>query len=285
MFESSLEAMLLASPEGKIFRANQMACRMLQRTELELMECGLGPHLDFEDPRTMELLAERQRQGRVMGELQLLQKNGEKFPARFSSALFRDEMGKLWAVINLQDRTAEILQEEKLRGDLNRMAYLSQMDFLSGVLNRKGFLDRLAKEMERAKREHASLGLILFDIDAFKNINNQHGRRHCDHVLKEFVEDLSNDLRPYDTFARYGGDEFVACLPGTNYENTCIVAERLRSGLEKRTIELDHVKVQLTASFGVAVYEDYEKSIDALISEAESNMLRAKSEKNMVCGY
>ncbi len=162
-----------------------------------------------------------------------------------------------------------------------RILDLAYLDPLTGVLNRRAFIERIEGEINRTVRGSAPLSLILTDIDHFKQINDTYGHQAGDLVLRHFTEQLSGSARSYDFVGRYGGEEFVVCLSGANDHQAKLVAERIRKGVEEMTIMPPNrsQSIQITASFGVASYElESDESVDSLIRRADEAMYRAKRE-------
>lgn len=168
-----------------------------------------------------------------------------------------------------------------------RILELANTDALTGKLNRRAFMERTDQEIQRSFREEAPLSLILTDIDDFKKINDRHGHQVGDLVLQRFTEQLSKSLRPYDFVGRYGGEEFVVCLPGADISQAGSAAERMRRRVEEMKITLpdSSQSIQITGSFGVASLSVGSKeTMDLIIGRADENMYRAKREgKNRVC--
>jgi len=169
-----------------------------------------------------------------------------------------------------------------------RILNMAYIDPLTGVLNRRAFMERIEGEINRTVRGNAPLSLIFADIDHFKQINDEYGHQAGDLVLQHFTEKLSGSARSYDFVGRYGGEEFVVCLPGAHDHQANLVAERMRKGVEEMTIMLTQntQSIRITASFGVASYElESEESVDSLIRRADEAMYRAKREgRNRVSG-
>jgi len=164
---------------------------------------------------------------------------------------------------------------------------LATTDFLTGVLNRRAFMERMEVEINRSGRENTCLSLIMADIDHFKKINDAYGHQVGDVVLQNFAEQIRKSSRPYDFVGRYGGEEFVACLPGANASQTGAVAERMRKGVEEMRSMTQHLSeaVLITGSFGVScLKEGSEEDMDSLIRQADEALYRAKlGGRNRVC--
>ena len=169
-----------------------------------------------------------------------------------------------------------------------RILELANTDALTGLLNRRAFMEKMTVEMIRSSRNRTSLALILTDIDHFKAVNDTYGHQAGDLVLQRFTGALSGMVRPYDFIGRYGGEEFVVCMPGLGAAAALSAAERLRKGVDGMEIlSPDHERpICITASFGVAIQSNgSEEGIDALIKRADEALYQAKHDgRNRVCG-
>ena len=168
-----------------------------------------------------------------------------------------------------------------------RILELANTDPLTGLLNRRAFLERMEQEMSRAQREKKPLSLILADIDHFKSVNDTYGHQIGDLVLQRFVGQLTTSTRPYDFLGRYGGEKFVVCLPGGDGLQAASVSERIRRQVEDMEIMLpdDSRSIRITASFGTASNSiESGKNIDLLIKRADDALYLAKDKgRNCVC--
>jgi diguanylate cyclase (GGDEF)-like protein len=160
----------------------------------------------------------------------------------------------------------------RLRMQQASLERFATVDELTGSPNRRIFLERLRSEIDRCSRLDTLLCLVFVDIDFFKRVNDEYGHQVGDAVLKEIYARLEESLRPYDFVGRYGGDEFVMALPGTDAEGGVAAAERLRLSVREGA----HGKpAGVTISLGVA---QLEKGMDAdqLLGNADAALYRAK---------
>lgn len=154
-----------------------------------------------------------------------------------------------------------------------RLHHQANMDFLTGLWSRRFFVECAEQEIERAHRYSQPLSLIHFDIDKFKDINDHFGHSTGDEVLREIGTCVLRLLRQSDMAARYGGDEFVVLLPGTELEEATQTAERIRYALQTDTNvdDIDGIQVSL----GV-VQLGSKENMASLINRADRAMLEAK---------
>ena len=160
----------------------------------------------------------------------------------------------------------------------------SVTDELTGLANRRAFDDALASEIERAKRFGSDLGLVLIDLDNFKNVNDTYGHQQGDLVLREVARVLRDGSREIDFPARYGGEELAVVLPGTDLEGAFQRAERIRVQIGQVPIaRLDGVgTLSVTASCGVAATRSTDADGRLLVKNADGALYEAKrAGKNM----
>jgi diguanylate cyclase (GGDEF)-like protein len=163
---------------------------------------------------------------------------------------------------------------------------LAIIDGLTDIPNKRYLFEFLSRELSRAHRHKRPLSVLLFDIDHFKAINDQHGHLCGDHVLREMVQQLKGIIRSDELLARYGGEEFAVVLPECGVDNARIVGERIRALVEKHPFHFDDQTVGVTISVGVASVESGE-SIEPsqLIDRADVKLYEAKhAGRNQVCG-
>ncbi|MCW2246723.1 two-component system chemotaxis response regulator CheY [Azospirillum fermentarium] len=180
--------------------------------------------------------------------------------------------------INAAHLKARLTAGVRIRAMHEQLLHLALTDGLTGILNRRAFLDRADQELARARRTKRPLGLVMADIDHFKRINDTHGHAAGDAALKRFVTGCKVNLRVSDVLGRLGGEEFAILLPESDRAGCVITAERLRKAVERLDLEFEGARIPITASFGItalALNEEGE-SITAALQRADHALYRAK---------
>jgi diguanylate cyclase (GGDEF)-like protein len=156
------------------------------------------------------------------------------------------------------------------------LAHQALHDQLTGLPNRALFLDRLGVALERARRSGTQLAVMFLDFDNFKLINDSRGHAVGDRLLTALGERLSTLLRPMDTVARFGGDEFTFLFEDlTSEREVVLIADRICQAASP-PIDIDGVELSVTVSVGIAMVADPTVSPDTVIREADAAMYRAK---------
>jgi len=183
-----------------------------------------------------------------------------------------DDDNEVYALLGV---STDITERKHLEDKLHQLA---MMDGLTGLFNRRHFLELAEKEARRTGRYSQKLGFLMIDIDHFKSINDIYGHAAGDRALQEFAEVLESVVREADFVARYGGEEFVAALPETTLPGSGVLAERIRAAVEKIEVTTDDGQVvKFTASIGgthLLEGDDAEKALsraDKALYEAKSN--------------
>ncbi|MGA9761041.1 MAG: diguanylate cyclase [Gaiellaceae bacterium] len=166
----------------------------------------------------------------------------------------------------------------RLEEALREQEQLAVMDSLTGLYNRR-FLDaELQLELDRSARSHAPVGVLLCDLDHFKQINDEHGHLVGDSVLREVARRLLNAVRNGDLVARYGGEEFVVLLPGGGKEKLWEIGERCRRAFEVAPFQLPHNhEAFVTISIGGACWPDDANTPRGLVGAADAALYSAKA--------
>jgi two-component system cell cycle response regulator len=153
---------------------------------------------------------------------------------------------------------------------------LTIVDGLTGVNNKRYFLEYLEREMGRCHRYGRPLTLMMFDIDFFKKINDVHGHLAGDYVLRELAQTVKRMVRKEQCFARYGGEEFALVVPEDGLEKARIFAEKIRRTIEEKQFSFENQDIPVTLSIGVA--DMTPDMVDPLqfIKVADANLYKAK---------
>ncbi len=147
-------------------------------------------------------------------------------------------------------------------------------DSLTSLWNHAAILDKLEQEVSRAQRQHLALGVLMADLDLFKQINDAHGHATGDEVIRCVAHAFKNLVRPYDAVGRYGGEEFLFVLPGCDADSTMGLAERLRE--EVASLKFGK-NLAVTVSIGATAREGtYPTLASALLHEADAALYHAK---------
>ncbi|MBU3736151.1 MAG: sensor domain-containing diguanylate cyclase [Methylobacterium sp.] len=181
----------------------------------------------------------------------------------------------------LQAVVRDITERKHLLKDLERQAHL---DYLTGLHNRGYFMHLAEIEVARAVRYSSHLSLMMMDVDNFKKVNDTHGHKAGDLVLKKFAEICHDTLREVDIIGRIGGEEFAVLLPETDIDEAMEVAQRLRQKIASTKVGIDHgLPLRFTISIGVSALSPNRENLDVLLSFADKALYLAKeSGKNRV---
>jgi len=191
------------------------------------------------------------------------------------ACVFRRQLGELRT--RLQDRNEELQQL------VNQISRVAEVDDLTKSYNRRRIMEVLAREQSRASRMGKGFSVLLFDLDDFKSVNDNHGHLVGDQVLQDFAERVKRELRGMDSlnstdhknrksFGRYGGEEFIAVLPGSDLMGAQRVAERVRRIVYEEAFREIY---SITVSVGVAEYQIGE-SVPQLLTRADKALYEAK---------
>jgi diguanylate cyclase (GGDEF)-like protein len=173
-------------------------------------------------------------------------------------------------------RTQLSEKNRQLSESLARIQQLASHDDLTGVLNRRAFMQQLADERLRAQRRNEPFCVAMLDIDNFKAVNDRFGHLAGDTVLKEFCRIVASCLRATDRFARYGGEEFAVLLvPLTTAEPALAAMERLRAAVEAQDWGTIGNGLAVTVSIGVAMF-DRDEAVEQQLARADAALYAAK---------
>ncbi len=188
--------------------------------------------------------------------------------------------GQKYLAMQLEQTKAQLAsewaQKEQLNAELERTRTLSLTDELTGLPNRRAFLNRLEEEIGRVQRYHLPISLAIIDLDHFKDINDRYGHGVGDQVLKTYATLVSSAFRKHDLVARFGGEEFVVLLPNTQMEGAVKALNKIQESVKNLRLQTISGELALpTFSAGIATYH-LEESIADFIERADQALYRAK---------
>ena len=179
----------------------------------------------------------------------------------------------VWRLRAFADHAAVAIEKSNLSEQINEM---ETVDSLTGIANRRHFLNLTEQEMTRAIRYGRPLSALMLDIDNFKQVNDTFGHNIGDEVLAEIAQRCRQQLRSVDLFGRYGGEEFSFLLPETDSSSAMIVADRLQKVISKTPFTARNEAFKVTVSIGVTGFKPNIPSARALLDQADQALYRAK---------
>ena len=181
---------------------------------------------------------------------------------------------------------SELLAIFKMKYQYTEKEFMSVLDGLTGLYNRRQFELGLEQEFNRTKRHPADFSLAILDIDFFKKVNDTYGHQYGDYVLKTVSDLMKSSFRKTDLLYRYGGEELVMIMPETNIEGAMIPVQRLRKAIEDYAFEYNGVKAKVTASIGLTMNFVEFKNATELLKSADEALYKAKeSGRNRVIAH
>lgn len=166
----------------------------------------------------------------------------------------------------------------RLNESRKQLRQMSVTDELTGLRNRRFIIERLEEEFQRARRLAKPMGLIMLDLDHFKQINDLYGHLFGDLVLKTVASRMRSSIREYDLLGRIGGEEFLIVSPDSDLQDTLGIAERIREIIKEEDIGNASHAVRVTVSAGVTQLGEQDPNIDILFSRADTALYTAKQE-------
>jgi diguanylate cyclase (GGDEF)-like protein/PAS domain S-box-containing protein len=266
VFESMRDGILVLDNEGRIVRYNRTASQVIPALVPSIIGTsadGLLPGLALGKLAQvdMRIISEYDTELQIEGQLY-------HYQVRISPIIQNKNNQLLGIIISLIDITERVHSLKSLRR-------LASYDGLTQIYNRTYFLNQCEQVMEEMENQHKTASLLLFDIDYFKKVNDRYGHEAGDMAIKHIVQLCKDMLEEPNLFGRYGGEEFIICLPGMEMPKAVQLAEKLRSVIERSPVYYDEVPIYLTASFGVTS-SSFNKSLAQLIREADHALYEAK---------
>ena len=256
--------------QGHFVRRNRAAQELLDAPGESMSRLSMLDAISADDrPLVAGMVQEALAKGYAETEARVVQKDGQ-VRWRFLAARRVDIGGKSYLV----GTGLDVTERRKLEQELEHQA---RTDFLTGIPNRRHFLDLAELELARAHRYGRPFSMLMLDLDLFKNVNDRYGHRVGDLTLQKVVEVCGQILREVDVIGRLGGEEFGIMLPETDAEQAMQVADRVRQAIAVASVDLPQGgSVGVTTSIGVATYTDADTGVDGVLSRADRALYQAK---------
>jgi len=266
--EKAGDSIFWADKDGRFNYVNAAACQNLGYSRAELTNMGVP---DIDPDFTADILPvhweDLKAKGHLLIQTRHRRKDGSIFPVELSLDYLRFE-GEEYNVAQARDITKRVETEEELKR-------LAHTDGLTGLFNRRAFMDGLEQEIARQKRYNKPLTVMMVDLDHFKKINDTYGHAGGDDVLRHFADVLRQTIRETDIPGRLGGEEFAVLLPETQAEQAAQLARRLGRTIGSATVCTETSNVSYTASIGISRFLP-EDTPDSLLARADQALYRAK---------
>ncbi len=232
---------------------------------------GAGVHVENDD---LEGLIERAKQSRLKLGYTSFESDRANGDWTLVSRL-RTEDGHIF--LYTQDITELKKTEASLRETLNHVKNLAATDSLTGISNRRHFMESSVIEFDRSKRHGHPLTILALDIDHFKSINDTFGHQAGDEVLRSICTCCQSLLRASDIFGRLGGEEFSILLPDTDKESASIMAQRILDNISALKVKYEEGIISFTTSIGISQLTDECQNMEALMKNSDEALYKAKN--------
>jgi diguanylate cyclase (GGDEF)-like protein/PAS domain S-box-containing protein len=274
-YDSAAIGMALLNLGGRFIKANQALCNIVGYTEEELCQKTFAEITHPDDLEANRSLMRELVAGACVNyqmEKRYFHKDGRIIWILLTGSATHDSRNEvLYFVVQIQD----INEQKALQEKLKTQAF---QDYLTGLPNRRHFMEQAAIELARVARYGGELSLLMVDVDNFKKVNDTYGHQTGDRVLQKLGEVSKAILRDVDLIGRIGGEEFAILLPETDGEKAREVAERLRVAIAHESLILEMgVPLQFTVSIGVATIADHAINLDTFLARADTALYHAKT--------
>ena len=277
MYRNAVQGMFQSTLSGRILRANPAFRQLLGYEHSEELFAGEGAvekyYGNVDDHRKMTA---HLREARALSnyQLELRRRDGSPVWALANVRLATDEAGEPIIEGILVDNTARKIAEDKLRRSEERYRYLAEHDALTGLYNRRYLYDHVSALL---RQKEAQVSLIFMDLDNFKLVVDTHGHLHGSLVIQEVAATIMGVLVETAYGVSYAGDEFVLVLPAVDKEKALEVIRELQERiLQTNYLSAEGLKVNISASFGLATCPEDATDVNGLLAEADRALFDAK---------
>ncbi|GAE35013.1 histidine kinase N-terminal 7TM domain-containing diguanylate cyclase [Halalkalibacter akibai] len=267
VFENIDDGVIVLNQQNVIVDFNKAAVQIIPFLNTKMIGKTLKEVLGETSELTEQLTSQKQF------DYEYVQNGQTKYLQISFSSVWTKQQKQVGTIIRFADVTERVTLEKQLK-------YLASTDGLTELLNRTYFLSEVEQIYQNLLYQGGSLSYIMFDIDHFKQINDQYGHEAGDVVLKQVAAIAKLQIREIDRIGRYGGEEFVICLPNTTLLEAEEIADAIRLAISKRYFPYLDLKIGVTSSFGLSHLEfipgEPHLPIEVLMREADQALYKAK---------
>jgi len=285
LHDDAFDAILLLDGQGIVLTCNPSAATMFAYGHAELIGMSLFQLLsETEASDAMTGIHALIRSADKTIECQLIE--DQKIEGKRIELTIQNRSGSdMWIEIVMNamthggercfSATMRDISEQKKREET--LKYVANHDLLSGMYNRRYFLERLEQEVQRARRFKHQLSIMMLDVDFFKAVNDSYGHAAGDVVLKDISQQLRNAIRSIDIAARWGGEEFIILLPETDAEGEMVIADKVRKSIADSPIAFADQHINVTISIGITSILDND-TVNDFINRADKALYHVKED-------
>lgn len=278
------DGVIATNPEGEIMLYTGASERIFGFDPVDVMHKDIGVLLATREARD-HLWAELDERGSVVSmELSAVRKDRHQFAIAMSATSLTDRYGsRIASIFYVRDYSAVRAIEDALRSNNSQLNHLvltldhvARHDQLTTLLHRGSAMEAAEEAILTSGLDRSNFGVALFDLDHFKSVNDSYGHLIGDQVLASVADILQSSARQGDIVGRFGGEEFVAFLPGASLDAVATFAERVRTAVETARIEAAEAYIHVTISAGVAAIPSCADSLNEAIRIADDRLYAAK---------
>jgi diguanylate cyclase (GGDEF)-like protein/PAS domain S-box-containing protein/putative nucleotidyltransferase with HDIG domain len=257
LLDTAATAIFSVDPQMRITSVNEAFCSITGFQPEEVLQKPCAVLRSESCAQGCRLLDPERHAPIVRRPCSLHAKNGRELSIIMTADVLRDDAGHITGGIESFVDVTELAEAREVIERANlRLQQLATTDELTGLCNRRQFLERLEAEVARSRRYNTCLALMMIDVDQFKSINDTYGHAFGDRVLREVAKLLQHEARETDLVARYAGDEFMVLMPATAASEAVSAAERIRKHMARRQVSDGHRMATVTISAGIGALAD-----------------------------